>query len=152
MLKLIYSLFLGVLIALFVGVGIETFYPQPPSPRAPAELELMGKEPTANQLQVERAFNARQADWQQQMRPYNRNVSLITLTSAIILVAASILLEHRIKILADGIMLGGLLTLLYSIGRGFAAQDPKYSFMVITAGLIIALVLGYLRFIRPQTP
>jgi hypothetical protein len=85
------------------------------------------------------------------MKPYNRNVSIMTLVAATILVAISLLFEQRIKILSDGFMLGGIFTLLYSIGRSFAAQDSKLTFLTVSIGLAVAIALGYFRFIRPQT-
>jgi hypothetical protein len=58
--------------------------------------------------------------------------------------------EDKIKIMADGVMLGGLFTLLYSLGRGFASESSKYVFAVTTMGLAIVLYLGYHRFVREQ--
>ena len=39
-LKLVYTIFIGVLLAIFVGVGIAAFYPEPERPETPALLEL----------------------------------------------------------------------------------------------------------------
>ena len=150
MLKAAYSFFLGILLAVFVGVGIAAFYTQPTVPKYPSELNLINKEPTAEQQALQKEFDAKSEAWDEAMKPYNRNVSIMTLIASIILVAVSLLFERRIKVLADGIMLGGVFTLIYSIGRGFAAQDSKYTFVVITVGLIIAFVLGYMRFIKPD--
>jgi enoyl-CoA hydratase/carnithine racemase len=60
--------------------------------------------------------------------------------------------EKKIKILAEGIMLGGLFTLIYSIGRSFASEDAKYSFLVVSIGLVIVIYLGYHRFVRAPKP
>ncbi|HEY3374155.1 MAG TPA: hypothetical protein VGK02_03715 [Candidatus Aquicultor sp.] len=45
-------------------------------------------------------------------------------------------------------MLGGLFTLGYAVGRGFATDD-KFRFVAVSAGLAIALVLGYIELIQP---
>ena len=67
--------------------------------------------------------------------------------------AISLAFEKKIKVIADGIMLGGLFSVLYSLGRSFASEDSKYTFVVVTIGLIVAIYLGYHRFIRaPKTP
>ena len=150
MLKLAYSFFLGILLALFVGMGIAAFYAQPEMPKYPTELNLIDKEPTAEQKAIQRDFDAQQEAWNEKMKPYNRNVSIITLVAAVSFVAISLLFEHKIKLLADGVMLGGVFTLLYSMGRGFASQDSKYTFALSYVGLIVALTLGYLRFIKPE--
>lgn len=152
MLKIAYSFFLGILLAIFVGVGIAAFYPQPASPKYPTELNMINKEPTSEQQALQREFDVKQQAWEDQMKPYNRNVSVIALAAAVTFVAIGLLFETRIKVLADGLVLGGIFTLIYSLGRGFAAQNSKYSFVMATIALIIALILGYLRFIRPTQP
>lgn len=149
MLKVIYAFFLGILLAVFVGVGIAAFYSQPKGPEWPTELNIMNKEPTSDQLQLQKDFDAKQKVWEEKMKPYNRNVSIMAISAAIFFVAIGLVFERRIDILANGAMLGGVFTLLYSMGRGFAAQDSKYSFLVTSIGLAIALGLGYMRFIRP---
>jgi biotin-(acetyl-CoA carboxylase) ligase len=148
MLKLAYTFFLGILLALFVGVGINTFYPGPTAPEFPAELNSYGKELTTEQAAVQRNFDKRMEQFNKDMQPYNRNVSMLALGAAVVFLAVSLAFEKRIKLIADGGMFGGLFTLLYSVGRGFASQDSKYMFIVISAGLVIVLYLGYRRFVR----
>jgi hypothetical protein len=148
MLKIIYSFFLGILLAIFVGMGIAAFYQQPASPTWPTELNVANKEQTAEQQKLQKDFDAKQAVWNEKMKPYNRNVSIMTLAAAVVFVAIGLLLEQKINILADGIMLGGVFTLLYSMGRGFASQNSKYSFVVVSIGVAIAIALGYLRFVK----
>lgn len=146
-LQLVYTFFLGLLLALFVGVGVNTFYPGPEPPEYPTELNTLGKEPSEQELAKQQEFDKASRQHEEDMKPYNRNVSIITLTAAVLLLAVSMLLEKRsISVIPDGVMLGGLFTLLYSVGRGFAAQDSKYTFVVVTVGLIVVLYLGYHRF------
>lgn len=150
MVKVIYAFFLGILLAIFIGVGISVFYAEPTPPKAP-EFSYVGKDGLNQQQQAqEQAFEKTRQDYEKnKLQPYNRNVSIIALISAVIFVTIGLLLEHKINVLADGTLLGGVFTLLYSLGRGFAAQDNKYSFIVVSIGLLIVLALGYLRFIRP---
>ena len=61
-----------------------------------------------------------------------------------------LLFSKHLLVIADGAMIGGIFTLLYSIIRGFQADDAQFRFVLVTVGLIIALVLGYLKFIRPD--
>lgn len=150
MLKIVYSFFLGILLAILVGVGVQAFYPQPEAPTYPTELNMIGKDgPTTEQQQLQKDFDAKQSVWNEQMKPYNRNVSIITMVAALIFVTVGLLLESRIGVLANGLVLGGVFTLLYSMGRGFASANSKYSFVVALTGVIVVTVLGYLRFIRP---
>lgn len=154
MLKIIYAFFVGLLLTIFVGVGVSAFYPAPQTPEYPAVLETYGKQPTAEQsdaqVDAQREFDRESQLHQVELSQYNRDVSIIVLVAAILFVAVSLLYERRIRVIADGILLGGVFSLVYSIGRSFAAEDSKYTFAVVAVGLVIALFLGYLRFIRPQ--
>jgi hypothetical protein len=151
-LSLVYTFFLGLLLAIFIGTGIATFYSAPTEPEYPDELEYFEREPTAEQMEAQRDFDKQRDDfYENSERPYNRNVSMIALGAAVALLAASIFLDNKkMAIISDGVMLGGFFTVLYSLMRGFAAQDSSYVFIVVTIGLGIALYLGYHRFV-PKT-
>lgn len=56
-LKLVYTFFLGLLIALFVGFGINTFYPAPDEPEYPSVLNTVGKEPTDAQVKAQATYD-----------------------------------------------------------------------------------------------
>lgn len=144
----IYTFFLGLLLAIFVGVGVETFYPSPSAPRPPIELSYE-KELNAEQKQQQREFDAQMLRYEDSMKPYNRNVSIIMLTAAIVFVIVSLVFEHRIRIISDGVMLGGFFSLLYGLARGFASQNSKYVFVAVAVGLAVVLYLGYHRFVKP---
>lgn len=150
-LKFVYSLFLGVLLALFVGFGINTFYLGAEEPRYPAMTEALTKEPTKEQQAIDVKYQADYRKFEDKMKPYSRNVSIIALIAATTFLALSLVFEKKLRVLADGIMFGGLFTLLYSIIRSVISQDSKYIFVVITVGLITVLYLGYHKFIRHQT-
>lgn len=151
--KLVYTFFLGVLIAFFVGIGINTFYQPPEPPKFPVELNYnAGKDQEEKQILLQKNYDRKKEDFNKnKMNPYNRNVSIITLTSAVTLLALSIVFEKKMKLIADGVMLGGLFTLLYSLGRGLASQYSKYVFAMVSIGLAVVLYLGYHRFVKKQT-
>ena len=148
-LTIVYTFFLGLLLAIFVGVGISTFYPSPESPEYPIALNSYGKEMTPKQEVLQRKFDVQMEVYNEKMKPYNRNVSIMVLIAAVLCIVISFVYEKKIRIIADGVMLGGLFLLLYSLGRGFASEDTKYVFAMVSVGLIIVLYLGYHRFIRP---
>lgn len=161
--KIIYTVFLGLLVALFVGVGIAAFYPAPKPPEYPVALEK-GPPPVsettetaaqkAERVKYEKALEKnREADkaFQKKNAIYSRNASIISLVAAILVLIISLTLLTKIPILSDGLLLGGVLTVLYSIILGFGSDDEKYRFILVSVGLIIALVLGYIKFIKPST-
>lgn len=157
-LRFIYIIFIGVLLALFVGVGIAAFYKGPQPPEHPQSLRYAApgieteKSPTESariqqeQEKYDQAFKA----YTEESEEYNRNVSIIALIASILILVISLLLLNKIFLIADGLLLGGVLTLMYSIIRGFESGDEMFRFFVVTVGLIVALVLGYIKFIKPQ--
>ena len=152
MIKPIYTIFLALLIALFVGLGIATFYPGPKVPQYPVELDQVkqGCEETLEQQTLRKEFNQTQNQFIEESKPYNRNVSIISLVASIIILVLSLTLLAKIKMIADGILLGGVFVTAYSIIRGLMSEDSQFRFLIVTIGLIIALVLGYVKFIRPK--
>lgn len=150
--KFVYTVFLALLVALFVGLGISAFYPAPKEPTYPVELdsEKPGCEETAELKSVREEYNRSQRDFTENFKPYSRNVSMMSLAAAILILVASLTLLSKIKMIADGVLLGGVFTTVYSIIRGLMSEDTKFRFLVVTIGLLIALVLGYIKFIRPK--
>lgn len=155
LLKYVYVVFIGVLVALFVGVGIAAFYPGPKAPEAsyyPAK-DFYQNPPSASESAELRRLDREQQkiwqDFQQRTEEYNKNVSIIAVISAILILAISFFLSKKILSIADGLLLGALLTLIYSIIRSFNSKDYKFMFIVVTIGLIIAIILGYTKFIKP---
>lgn len=159
MIKIIYSVFVGILIALFVGVGIDAFYqapeyPEPPSRMMELENSMYSKpetgpneSPELTQLRAD--YDKVNEEYQSARETYSRNVSIIALVAAILVLVVSLLLIQKIALIADGLMLGGLFTTLYSIIRGFESGDSRFRFLVIAVGLAVAITLGYIKFVRP---
>lgn len=149
-LKIVYTFFLGLLLAIFVGVGINTFYPGPKMPEYPAAIAPVEGDASTSDAQMikQQEYDKSYSHYQDLAKPYNRNVSIITLAAAVIFLVVSILFEKRISLLADGIMLGGLFTLLYSLFRGFASEDSKYLFVAVSVSIAIVVYLGYHKFVK----
>jgi hypothetical protein len=152
--KLIYTIFLALLVALFVGLGISSFYPGPKAPEYPQTFTNMKEncncQPTAEEISATKEFEQSNKQYMAESQVYNRNVSIISLISAIIILISSLTLLNKIKMIADGILLGGVFTTMYSIIRGLMSEDSQFRFLIVTVGLFIALVLGYIKFIRPK--
>ena len=151
MLRLIFTLFVGAIVGLFIGFGIHTFDPPPAAP------DLGGIELRQNPTDEEVArINASQKAYQAESERYSREVSLISMGAAVVLLAASLLLEQRNPVMANGILLGGLFMLVYGVGRGFASRDTTALFVALGVALGIVLFLGFRRFrppgVGPPTP
>jgi hypothetical protein len=152
LIRYVYIVFVGILLAVFVGVGIAAFYKGPENPDTPIELRF----PEAKQLettssaymQKQLEFDEKSKDFQKQSEAYSRNVSIIALLASIVMLVLSLTMFKQITIIADGLLLGGVLTLAYSVIRGFGSNDDMVRFMVVSASLIVALTLGYIKFVK----
>ena len=158
MLKFIYTFFIGILLVAFVGFGISAFYTEPVMPVGPNNPPCDSLGPKDSTIPAQtcvstsdmNAYNNRYNNWQKEDETYHRNVSVIAIGAAIVYLVSSLLFVTKLGMLSDGLLLGGVFTLLYGIGLGFVVQDNKYRFISVSIGLVIALVLGYLKFIKPQ--
>lgn len=149
MLKVLYTIFLAVFLAFFIGLGIEAFYTGPKSPDYPTELQYKTTpESTPGQAKLQQDYDQKLKDFQIENSHHSRNVCMIAIAASLILLILSLTLLHNVAIMSDGFLLGGLLTLLYAIIRGFESDNNRFRFLVVSVGLIAVLLLGYLKFIK----
>lgn len=131
-LRVLYSIGLGVIIVLFVGLGIATFYPAPE----------MGSWSDLASTAREAARDA----YKTAMEDYNRNVTVAALISALLILGASIWSESRKPLFAGGFLVGGLLTLIYGLMRGLTSGVTAVAFFSVAVGLVVVVYLGHQRF------
>ena len=150
--KYIYTVFLGLLIAIFVGVGISVFYETPKEPNCFETISYISeKEPTEQDRLAERACEKQYQQYEEEkLQPYSLNVSIIALVFSILLLGVSFAISEKAKVVADGVMLGGVFTLIYSLARSFGSANNKFSFAIVTISLIVVIFIGYTRFVKPQ--
>lgn len=165
-LQFIFSIFLGLLLVVFVGVGVWTFYPQPYEQNSPEQRELEklyreqsdaggGKEgalpSAANKAESERIqkkIDALNDKMQKERDRWAVNTSIILLAFATVLMAISLFLPDNMKVFSNGVLLGGVFSVLYGTGWSFAGGDSRARFYVVFAALVLSIGIGYLRFIR----
>jgi len=151
MIKIVYAVLLGVILAFFIGLGIEAFYPTEKYPETPVEIQYGkadGGNLSADQRKVQEDFDLKVKDYQNRNKNHARNVSLIAIAGSIICMALSLAVLNKKDVFADGFLIGSLLTLIYGIMRGFESDDSKFRFIVVAIGLASALILGYFKFLR----
>lgn len=152
MIKIIYSVFLGILLCLFVGVSVSVIYEQPARPKEPdiirySDTDQLNEQQRVAQIEFEQKLE--QFDTEK-MRPYNRNASIIILAAAMIFLAIGVIYAERFEVIADGFLLGGIFTLLYGIGRGLMTDSDAFRLIILTVSLIMAIGLGYWKFVKPK--
>jgi hypothetical protein len=163
-LGIIFAFFLGLMVTALVGVGVYTFYSPPEretkllselavqmeeirDSRAGSELseeekaQLSALSAQRDELQV--AFNQTQQTWIRMSGILL--VVLATLTMAISLVAA-----ERLSIISNGLLLGGVFTMLYGVGWSLFSTSTITRFIVIAIAFAITIALGYIRFVRQR--
>lgn len=155
MIKIIYAVLLGVILALFIGLGIEAFYPTEKYPETPAALELQYaksdiSDPSAEQIKLQEDYNQVTKDYNTRNAKHARNVSMFAIAGSIILMALSLTIFSRKEVFSNGFLLGSLFTLMYGIMRGFESDDTKFRFIIVTIGLAVAMVLGYFKFLKHE--
>jgi hypothetical protein len=161
-LRTIFSFFLGLMLTAFVGVGVYTFHPPPDQfdgqlrdlgrreqaireARAPNELtsadrdSLQTIERRRNEL-IDAAAAAR--------KPWGRSTSIILIVFATAAMVVSLIRADQLPVISNGLLLGGLLTMLYGVGWIIATDTSIGRFVVMTIALLITLGLGYVRFVR----
>lgn len=150
--KLIYTFILGVVLALFLGVGVQAFYEPPQQPDYPAYDMPYKEGPTPEQQKIlerdQQKFDKDLKAYEKNRQEYERNVSVVLLILAAVTIAVGLFFSSQIGFLSDGILLGGLFTLVHALIRGFAADDSKYLFAAATVAVAVVLYLGYRRFGR----
>ncbi len=151
--KLVYTFILGIVIALLFGVGIAAFYeaPKPPEYSVPASY-YKDTGPTPEELKVQQAqqqqYDTEMKAFNKDRSSYEKNVSIVLLSLAVLSVVVAFVVTKRLGFLSDGILLGGLLTLLHGLMRGFSADDNKYLFVATLVSVVVVLYLGYRRFLN----
>ena len=139
---------------MLVGVGIAAFYPEPKPPESPSALKIPREgglnQPVFNELKGEQEeFDRLEKAFEQNLETYNRNVSIIAIVASIITLVVSLTLFGKLLLIADGLLLGGVLTLLYSIIRGFGSGNNKFQFIIVSLSFTVALILGYIKLAKP---
>jgi uncharacterized protein HemX len=170
-LQAIFTVFLGLMITAVVGVGVYTFHPNPAADtqeqvqalyqereRLQGCASIQGCVPLEQLSEAERAeldaIDAQVLELQQaadaQREAWSQSTSVILIVIATALMAVALLLGDSVTVLSNGILLGGLFTMLYGVGWGLASGNSLTRFLVLVAALAVSLGLGYLKFVRPR--
>lgn len=136
-LQLIYSFFLGLAVVGFVWIGLDTFYP---NPEYPTEAH---SQPTPAQEAAVQAY-------QQAYESWSLITSIVLLVVATVILVVGLALGERFVVLANGLLLGGLFTMVYAVGRSIGT-DSVLRFVVISVALLVTIGVGWFKFAR-QSP
>jgi hypothetical protein len=162
-LQTIFSFFLGLMVLAFIGVGVNTFYPSPADQRQPQQQELQRKMDALNvkasgrsldttqQAEMNRLIaeqNTLQRTTEAEMKGWARVTSIILVVFATIVMSVSLVLSEQLRVISNGLLLGGLFTMMYGVGWVIFSGNSVARFAVIAFALAVAIGLGYLKFVR----
>lgn len=161
----IFSFFLGLMVTAFVGVGVYTFYP--PDKSVDKKMEELSRQEQAIR-NSKPANDLTPADRQQMqaltdqrnqimdaskagLERWGRITSIILIAFATLVMAVSLIRADQLPVISNGLLMGGLFTMIYGVGWIIATDTSVTRFLVMTVALAITLGLGYVRFVRRRT-
>ena len=118
-LQIIFAFFLGLVVVAFVGIGVNTFYPEP--------AYVDGRPGYAG--------------WQ-------LTTGIILLVCATIILAVSLFLPEALGVLSNGLLLGGVFTMIYAVGITVSSNASVLRFVVVAVALAVTIAIGWLKFTR----
>lgn len=163
-LQTIFSFFLGLMVLAFIGVGVNTFY-QSPSERVQPQMDEIQRQMEAlnaktsglksldatQQAQMDKLV-AKQNDLgrsiEGEMRVWARNTSIVLIIFATLVMGVSLIRSEQLRVVSNGLLLGGLFTMLYGTGYVIFSGNSTARFVVIAFALLVAIGLGYVKFVR----
>ena len=162
-LQIIFSIFLGLMVAAFIGVGVYTFYPPPETKYEDQLQELYRdqedlqsfKDPAkltaaerAQLREVQDKIRALEDKHEAEREIWGRNTSIILIAFATLVMSISLIRADQLPVISNGLLLGGVFTMIYGVGWIIATGTSYARFAVMTVALVITLALGYVRFVR----
>ena len=121
-LQVIFAFFLGLVVVAFVGIGVNTFYPEP-------------------------AFVDGRPD---QYVGWRLTTGIVLLVCATIVLAVSLFQPEHQAVLSNGILLGGVFTMIYAVGMTVSSNASVVRFVVVAVALAVTVAIGYLKFVRKR--
>ena len=82
------------------------------------------------------------------MQIWARNTSIVIVLFATVVMALSLIRSEQLKVISNGLLLGGLFSMIYGTGWIIFAGESTGRFIVMVFALAVTLTLGYLKFVR----
>ncbi len=164
-LQLIFAFFLGLMVTAFVGVGVYTFYPdelqsfddelravfdQQQQVRDAGGADGLTEEQQANLATLTEQVRAAETRKREHRESWARTTSIILIVVATLVMGVSLIGSDQLPVISNGLLLGGVFTMLYGTGWILASGDSRARFWVMAFALLVTLALGYVRFVRER--
>ncbi len=159
-LQTIFSFFLGLMVLAFIGVGVNTFYPQPsdtfqkqlqPLYNEQNQINIKGGTPSpadqARLSQIQKQIDDLNAQQQVAQEGWARTTSIVLVLFATLVMGISLIRSEQLRVVSNGLLLGGLFTMIYGAGWTIFSGTSYLRFFVVLFALAVALGLGYVKFV-----
>jgi hypothetical protein len=161
-LRTIFSFFLGLMLTAFIGIGAYTFYP-PPNQFDSQIQELDHRKQEIRNLGQPGELSTEDRDRLQKIRrqrdelvdaateaqkPWGIRTSIILIVFSTLALSVSLIRARQLSVISNGLLLGGVFTMLYGVGWIVATDTSIARFLVMTVALVVTVGLGYVRFVR----
>jgi hypothetical protein len=162
-LQTIFSFFLGLMVLAFIGVGVNTFLPSPAEThqqrrqdlqRQRDELNVQANGHTldsAQQAEMDRLIaeqNALQRTIDAEEKDWSRATSIILVVFATIVMSVSLVRSEQLRVLSNGLLLGGLFTMIYGVAWIIGSGSSVARFAVMAFALVVSIALGWVKFVH----
>jgi hypothetical protein len=166
-LQTLFAIFLGLMVTAFVGVGVYTFYPSPDAHYRDRitsldrqQQAIRDSRPEAALTPADRAQIQKIVDDRNRVQDASRasteawggRTSIILVALATLAMAISLTAAAQLPVISNGLLMGGVFTMLYGVGWVIVSGTSATRFIVMTFALVITLALGYVRFVRRRAP
>jgi hypothetical protein len=163
-LQVIFAIFLGLMVTAFIGVGVYTFYPPPHEETRALMTQLHREEQDITSMRsadsmtpeertrlddVRTRRRALEDQTLQRRKVWGRTTSIVLVALATLTMVLSLWRPEHLPVISNGLLLGGVFTMVYGVGWIITSDASGMRFVVLTAALAITLGVGYARFVRP---
>lgn len=160
-LQTIFSFFLGLMVLAFIGIGVNTFYAQPDF-NSPEMDELYREQNAiyragegrntpideARLQEIDERISVLNTEAEKVRQDWARNTSIVLILFATMVMGVSLVRSDQLRVISNGLLLGGLFTMVYGVGWIIFSGESVARFGAIVFALAITIALGYLRFVR----
>ena len=163
-LQTIFSFFVGLMVLAFIGVGVNTFYEFPEQRYSDQEQKLYRDQQAVAGLKgdpsvlstsdkakydaVQAQIDALQKKREAERQIWARNTSIVLVVFATLVMGVSLIRSEQLRVLSNGLLLGGFFTMLYGTGWVIFSGSSTARFFVVLFALVVTIGLGYLKFVR----
>ena len=144
-LQTLFAIFLGLMVTAFVGVGVYTFYPNPARDFRTQIMNLDRQQQAIGTLKPDVALtpedrakiqelvdqrNKLQDQSQAASETWGSRTSIILVSLATLVMVVSLTVAKNLPVISNGLLMGGVFTMLYGVGWVIASGTSTTRFIV----------------------